>query len=134
MKCIFNSQEVLDRHQSNRVRCAFNSLQILDKNQMHVSSLSNCFILFVLGKRNEATAGCSYEAPGRWSSTPCNCAPYPPPRWAWYFVKRYNLSPRYCNISIGEYWNIPGVPVLPENVMLKFLRQCFCYRDAYKII
>ena len=26
--------------------------------------------------------------------------------------------------SIGKYWNIFGVPVLPENVIFTFLRTC----------
>ena len=26
--------------------------------------------------------------------------------------------------SIGQYWNIFGVPVLPENVILTFFRTC----------
>ena len=29
--------------------------------------------------------------------------------------------------SIGEYWNISGVLVLPENVMFTFFRTCWCY-------
>ena len=33
--------------------------------------------------------------------------------------------------SIGEYWNIFGVPVLPENVIFKFFRTCWCYLEAY---
>ena len=33
--------------------------------------------------------------------------------------------------SIGEYWNISGVPVLPENVIFTFLRTCWCYSEAY---
>ena len=33
--------------------------------------------------------------------------------------------------SIGEYWNISGVPVLPENVTLMFFRTCLCYSEAY---
>ena len=33
--------------------------------------------------------------------------------------------------SIDEYWNIFGVPVLPENVILTFLRTCWCYSEAY---
>ena len=26
--------------------------------------------------------------------------------------------------NIGEYWNISGVPVLPENVVFTFIRMC----------
>ena len=26
--------------------------------------------------------------------------------------------------SIGEYWNILGIPVLPENVIFTFFRMC----------
>ena len=33
--------------------------------------------------------------------------------------------------SIGEYWNISGVPVLPENVIFTFFRTCRCYSEAY---
>ena len=33
--------------------------------------------------------------------------------------------------SIGEYWNISGVPVLPENVIFMFFRTCWCYSEAY---
>ena len=33
--------------------------------------------------------------------------------------------------SIGEYWNISGVPVLPENVIFTFFRTCWCYSDVY---
>ena len=33
--------------------------------------------------------------------------------------------------SIGEYWNISGVPVLPENVILMFFKMCWCYSEAY---
>ena len=33
--------------------------------------------------------------------------------------------------SIGQYWNIFGVPVLPENVILTFFRTCWCYSEAY---
>ena len=33
--------------------------------------------------------------------------------------------------SIGQYWNIFGIPVLPENVILTFLRTCLCYSEAY---
>ena len=33
--------------------------------------------------------------------------------------------------SIGEYWNIFGVPVLPENVIFTFFRTCWCYSEAY---
>ena len=33
--------------------------------------------------------------------------------------------------SIGEYWNIFCVPVLPENVIFAFFRTCWCYSEAY---
>ena len=33
--------------------------------------------------------------------------------------------------SIGEYWNIFGVPVLPENVIFTFFRTCWRYSEAY---
>ena len=33
--------------------------------------------------------------------------------------------------SIGEYWNISGVPVLPENVIFTFFRARWCYSEAY---
>ena len=33
--------------------------------------------------------------------------------------------------SIGEYWNISGVPVLPENVTFTFFRTCWYYSEAY---
>ena len=33
--------------------------------------------------------------------------------------------------SIGEYWNIFDVPVLPENVTFTFFRTCWCYSEAY---
>ena len=33
--------------------------------------------------------------------------------------------------SITEYWNIFGVPVLPENVIFTFFRTCWCYSEAY---
>ena len=33
--------------------------------------------------------------------------------------------------SIGEYWDISGVPVLPENVIFTSFRMCWCYLEAY---
>ena len=33
--------------------------------------------------------------------------------------------------SIDEYWNISGVPVLPENVIFMFFRTCRCYSEAF---
>ena len=33
--------------------------------------------------------------------------------------------------SIGEYWNISGLPVLPENVIFALFRTCWCYSEAY---
>ena len=32
--------------------------------------------------------------------------------------------------NIGEYWNICGVPVFPKNVIITFLRTCWCYAEA----
>ena len=32
--------------------------------------------------------------------------------------------------SIGEYWNISGVPVLPENVIFAFFRTCWWHPEA----
>ena len=48
--------------------------------------------------------------------------------WAWYtlysknFKKKYILGPKYI-----QYWwtlELFGVPVLPENAILQFLRAC----------
>ena len=33
--------------------------------------------------------------------------------------------------SIGEYWNISSVPVLPKNVIFTFFRTCWCYLEAH---
>ena len=33
--------------------------------------------------------------------------------------------------SIGEYWNIFSIPVLPENEIFTFFRTCWCYSEAY---
>ena len=33
--------------------------------------------------------------------------------------------------SIGEYWNIFGVPVLQENVIFMFFKTSWCYSEAY---
>ena len=33
--------------------------------------------------------------------------------------------------SIGEYWNISGVPVLPKNVIFTSFRTCWCHPEAY---
>ena len=33
--------------------------------------------------------------------------------------------------SIGEYWNISGVPVLSGNVIFTLFRTCWCYSEAY---
>ena len=39
--------------------------------------------------------------------------------------KKVFLGPRYWNPpSIGEYWNISGLPVLPENVTFRFFKMC----------
>ena len=32
--------------------------------------------------------------------------------------------------SIGEYWNISGVPVLPKNVIFTFFRMCWWHPEA----
>ena len=32
--------------------------------------------------------------------------------------------------SIGEYWNISGVPALPENMIFMFFRTCWCYSEV----
>ena len=32
--------------------------------------------------------------------------------------------------SIGEYWNISGVPVLSENVLFTFFRTCWLHSEA----
>ena len=48
-----------------------------------------------------------------------------------YMEKVYSRSQILERPSIGEYWNIYGVPVLPENVMFKFFRTCWCYSEAY---
>ena len=34
-------------------------------------------------------------------------------------------------LSIDEYWNISGVPVLPETMIFMFLRICWCYLEAH---
>ena len=33
--------------------------------------------------------------------------------------------------SIGEYWNISCIPVLPENVIFTYFRTCRCHSEAY---
>ena len=45
--------------------------------------------------------------------------------------KVYFRSQILVHPSIGEYWNISGVPVLPENVIFTFFRTCWCYSEAY---
>ena len=45
--------------------------------------------------------------------------------------KVYFRSQTLEHPSIGEYWNIFGVPVLPENVLLTFFRTFWCYSEAY---
>ena len=45
--------------------------------------------------------------------------------------KVYFMSQILERPSIGEYWNILGVPVLPENVIFTFFRACWCYSGAY---
>ena len=35
--------------------------------------------------------------------------------------------------SIGEYWNISRVLVLPESVIFTFLRKYYCYPEAHNI-
>ena len=39
-----------------------------------------------------------------------------------------------CRPSIGQYWNIFGVPVLPENVILTFFRTCYCIIQKLTIL
>ena len=48
-----------------------------------------------------------------------------------YWEKVYFRSQILERSSIGEYWNIYGVPVLPENVIFTFFRTCWCYSEAY---
>ena len=45
--------------------------------------------------------------------------------------KVYFMSQILEQPSIGEYWNISGVPVLPENVMFRFFKTCWCYSEDY---
>ena len=45
--------------------------------------------------------------------------------------KVYFMSQILEHPSIGEYWNILSVPVLPENVVFTFFRMCWCYSEAY---
>ena len=54
-------------------------------------------------------------------------------KWFYIFVseKVYFRSQILECPSIGQYWNIFGVPVLPENVILTFFRTCWCYSEAY---
>ena len=33
--------------------------------------------------------------------------------------------------SIGEYWNISGVPVLPENMIFTSFTTRWCYSEGY---
>ena len=47
--------------------------------------------------------------------------------------KVYFRSQILVRPSIGEYWNIFRVPVLPENVICTFFRTCWCYSEAYNI-
>ena len=44
------------------------------------------------------------------------------------FGEVYFRSQKLKHPSIGEYWNISGVPVLPENVII--FRKCWCYPEA----
>ena len=48
-----------------------------------------------------------------------------------YWEKVYFRSQILERPSIGKYWNISGVPVLPENVIFTFFRMCWCYSEAY---
>ena len=49
----------------------------------------------------------------------------------WETEKVYFRSQILERPSIGEYWNISGVPVLPENAIFTFFRMCWCYSEAY---
>ena len=51
--------------------------------------------------------------------------------WSVKKEKVYFRSPILERPSIGEYWSIFGVPVLPENVIFTFCRTCWCYSEAY---
>ena len=48
-----------------------------------------------------------------------------------FFGKVYFGSQILERPSIGEYGNIFGVPVLPENVIFMFFRTCWCYSEVY---
>ena len=60
------------------------------------------------------------------------CPPPPAPNF-WKLEKSlekvYFRSQILERPSIGEYWNIFGVPVLPENVIFTFFRTCWCYLE-----
>ena len=50
----------------------------------------------------------------------------------WFFSEKvYFRSQILERPSIGEYWNISGVPVLSENVIFMFFRTGWCYSEAY---
>ena len=51
--------------------------------------------------------------------------------WKQKLEKVYFRSQILERPSIGEYWNISGVPVLPENVIFTFFKTCRCYSEAY---
>ena len=48
-----------------------------------------------------------------------------------YLEKVYLRSQILERPSIDEYWNISGVPVLPENVIFTFFRTCRCYSETF---
>ena len=54
-------------------------------------------------------------------------------KWVSFIIleKVYFRSQILEHPSIGEYWNISGVPVLPENVILMSFSTCWCYSEAY---
>ena len=59
-------------------------------------------------------------------STACNL-------WRDYLFleKVYFRSQILEHSSIGEYWNISGVPVLSGNVIFTFFRTCWCHSEAH---
>ena len=49
-----------------------------------------------------------------------------------FFLEKVNFKSQILECpSIGEYWNIFGVLVLPENMIFMFFRTCWCYSEAY---
>ena len=51
--------------------------------------------------------------------------------WLQFWEKVYFRSQILERPSIGEYWNISGVPVLPENLIFTSFRTCWCHSEAY---